>query len=114
MPELNQYGRIARDYLEEHDPKEFQRLKRQGQLNAHLTKVQSRVIDQILAIQQDLLERRPPPEEPFLDRVQAINGALLQAVEIVLANEFPPKLPPAEIREDEPPEIGPPAALIAT
>ncbi len=112
MPELNQYGKIARDYLEEHDPKEFQRLKRQGQLNAHLVKVQGRVIDQISAVRQDLLERKPPPEEPFLERVQAIKGAQLQAVEIVLANEFPPKLPPGEISKEDPPAVGPPPALI--
>ena len=112
MAELNQYGKIARDYLEEHDPKEFQRLKRQGQLNAHLVKVQDRVINQISAVRQDLLERKPPPEEPFLERVQAIKGAQIQAVEIVLANEFPPRLPPDEIEDEIP--AGPPDALIET
>ena len=112
MAELTDYGKIARDYLEEHDPQEFQRLKRQGQLNAHLTKVGNRVLDQISAVHQDLLERKPPPEEPFLKRVQAMKAARLQAVEIVLANEFPPKLPPGEISKEDPPAVGPPPALI--
>ncbi len=112
MAELNQYGQIARDYLEEHDPQEFQRLKRQGQLNAHLVKVGDRVLDQIAAVREDLLERKPPPEEPFLKRVQAMKAARLQAVEIVLANEFPPKLPPGEISKEDPPAVGPPPALI--
>ena len=35
-----------------------------------------------------------------------------QAVEIVLSNEFPPRLPPDEIEDEIP--AGPPAALIET
>ena len=107
--QLNRYGEIARDYLEEHDPQEFKRLQRTGQLHAHLIKAQRRVGDLIQASYEGILERDPPPDDQmghFQAKMQAHN----QAVEIVLSNEFPPRLPPDE-REDEIP-AGPPAALI--
>ena len=110
MSDLNMYGRIARDYLEEHFPDEFKRLQRKGQLNAHLIKVQDRLFDLIDQTEQGLLERNPLPEEPFMKRVQALTMAHHQAVEIVLSNEFPPRLPPDEIEDEIP--AGPPAALI--
>ncbi len=110
MAELNQYGQMARDYLEEHDPQEFQRLKRQGQLNAHLVKVGNRVSDLIYETYHGLLERNPPPEEPFMKYLSEVILTHHQAVEIVLSNEFPPRLPPDEIEDEIP--AGPPNALI--
>ena len=112
MAELDRYGKIARDYLEEHSPQEFQRLQRTGQLNAHLIKVQERLSDLIYETYHGLLERNPPPEEPFMKYLSEVILTHHQAVEIVLSNEFPPRLPPDEIEDEIP--AGPPAALIET
>ena len=112
MSELNDYGKIARDYLEEHSPDEFKRLQRKGQLNAHLIKVQDRVSDLIEATYQGLLKHNPPPEDQFMESLRHGIAAHHQAVEIVLSNEFPPRLPPDEIEDEIPP--GPPDALIET
>ncbi len=113
MPVLNQYAKIAREYLEEHDPQEFQRLQRQGQLNAHLVKAQDRVADLIFQTYEGILDKNPLPEEGQMEVFRAEQQAWNQAQEIVLANEFPPRLPPEE-RQEGPPESGPPDALIAT
>ena len=111
MSDLNMYGEIARDYLEEHSPQEFQRLQRKGQLNAHLIKAQRRVGDLIQASYEGILERNPPPDDQ-MKHFQAKMQAHHQAVEIVLSNEFPPRLPPDEIEDEIP--AGPPDALIET
>ena len=110
MAELNQYGKIARDYLEEHSPDEFQRLQRQGQLNAHLIKVQNRVSDLVQATYEGILEKNPLPDDQ-MGVFRAIQTAWNQAQEIALSQEFPPRLPPEE-RQEGPPEAGPPTALI--
>ena len=112
MSDLNMYGEIARDYLEEHFPDEFKRLQRAGQLNAHLIKKQERVSDLIFQTEESLLDKDPPPDEPFLATVSHHYHAHSQAVEIVLNDLFPPRLPPDEIEDEIPP--GPPAALIET
>ena len=112
MSDLSMYGQIAREYLEEHDPQEFQRLQRTGQLNAHLIKVQERLSDLIEATYHGLLERNPPPDDPFMDHMRAKMTAHNQPVEIVLSQEFPPRLPPDEIEDEIP--AGPPDALIET
>ncbi len=112
MSDLNMYGKIARDYLEEHSPDEFQRLQRQEQLNAHLVKVQERVSDLIQATYDGLMERNPPPDDPFMEYLQGVIARWNQAKEIVLSQEFPPRLPPDEIEDEIP--AGPPAALIET
>ncbi len=109
---LNQYGQNAREYLEEHDPQEFQRLQKSGQLNRHLVKVGERVSDLILASYEGILEKNPPPENDQMGRFRAIQQAWNQAQEIVLANEFPPRLPPDEIEDEIP--ASPPDALIET
>ena len=111
MSDLNMYGKIARDYLEEHSPDEFKRLQRKGQLYAHLVKVGERVGDLIHETFHGLLERNPVPE----DQMGAFRGtqqAWNQAQEIVLSQEFPPRLPPDEIEDEIP--AGPPDALIET
>ena len=56
-----------------------------------------------------LLERNPLPENQ-MGAFRGTQQAWNQAQEIVLSQEFPPRLPPDE-REDEIP-AGPPAALI--
>ncbi len=111
MVELTDYGKIARDYLEEHDPQEFKRLQRQGKLNAHLVKVQERVSDLIFQTYEGILERNPPPDDQ-MGIFRANMTAWNQAQEIVLANEFPPRLPPDEIEDEIP--AGSPDALIET
>ncbi len=108
---LNQYGQIAREYLEEHDPDEFRRLQRQGKLHAHLVKVGDRVSDLVQATYEGILEKNPPPDDQ-MERFRAIQTAWNQAQEIVLSQEFPPRLPPDEIEEEIP--AGPPDALIET
>ena len=112
MSDLNMYGKIARDYLEEHSPDEFKRLQRKGQLNAHLIKVQDRVSDLIEATYQGLLKHNPPPEDQFMESLRHGIAAHHQAVEIVLNDLFPPRLPPDEIVDEIP--AGPPDALIET
>ena len=92
MSELNDYGKIARDYLEEHSPDEFKRLQRQGQLNAHLVRVGERVSDLIFQTYEGILERNPPPDDQ-MGIFRANMTAWNQAKEIVLSNEFPPRLP---------------------
>ncbi len=109
---LNQYGQIARDYLEEHDPQEFKRLQRKGQLNAHLVRVGERLSDLVQATYEGILEKNPLPEDQ-MGVFRAIQQAHNQAQEIVLSQEFPPRLPPEE-RQEGPPESGPPDALIET
>ncbi len=109
MAELTDYGKIARDYLEEHDPQEFHRLQRQGKLNAHLVKVQERVSDLIFQTYEGILERNPPPDDQ-MGIFRANMTAWNQAQDIVLSNEFPPRLPPDEIEDEIP--AGPPAARI--
>ena len=106
MPSLSLYGRIARDWLEEHDPKEFQRLRKSGQLNAHLLKLQEKVSDQVYRVRLELLEKKPPPDD-YLKAVQHHRWALSTAEELVLHDLFP-ALPPPDEREP----AGPPAALI--
>ncbi len=112
MAELTDYGKIARDYLEEHDPQEFHRLQRQGKLNAHLVKVQERVSDLIQATYDGLMDRNPPPDDPFMEYLQGVIARWNQAKEIVLSQEFPPRLPPVEIEDEIP--ASPPDALIET
>ncbi len=112
MAELNQYGQIAREYLEEHDPDEFRRLQRQGKLHAHLVKVGDRVSDLVQATYDGLLEKNPPPPNDQMGRFRAIQQAWNQAQEIVLSQEFPPRLPPDEIEDEIP--AGPSDALIET
>ena len=111
MAELNQYGQIAREYLEEHDPQEFQRLQKSGQLNRHLVKVGERVSDLVFQTYEGILERNPPPDDQ-MGIFRANMTAWNQAVEIVLSNEFPPRLPPDEIEDEIP--ASPPDALIET
>ena len=108
MAELNRYGEIARDYLEEHNPQEFQRLQRKGQLHAHLIKAQRRVGDLIQQTYEGILERKPPPDDPFMDHMRAKMTAHNQPVEIVLSQEFPTRLPPDEIEDEIP--AGPPSS----
>ena len=112
MSDLNMYGKIARDYLEEHSPDEFKRLQRKGQLNAHLIKVQNRVSDLVQVTYEGILERNPLPDDQ-MGIFRAIQTAWNQAQEITLSQEFPPRLPPEE-RQEGPPEAGPPDALIET
>ncbi len=109
---LNQYGQIAREYLEEHDPDEFRRLQRQGKLHAHLVKVGDRVSDLVQATYEGILEKNPLPDDQ-MGVFRGIQQAWNQAQEIVLSQEFPPRLPPEE-RQEGPPESGPPDALIET
>ncbi len=108
---LNQYGQIAREYLEEHDPQEFKRLQRKGQLHAHLLKVGDRVSDLVQATYEGILEKNPLPEDQ-MGVFRGIQQAWNQAQEIVLSQEFPPRLPPDEIEDEIP--AGPPDALIET
>ena len=112
MSDLSMYGKIARDYLEEHSPDEFQRLQRQGQLNAHLVKAQDRVADLIFQTYEGILERNPPPDDQ-MGIFRANMTAWNQAQEIVLSQEFPPRLPPEE-RQEGVLEAGLPDALIET
>ncbi len=106
---LNQYGQIARDYLEEHDPQEFQRLQKSGQLHRHLVRVGDRVSDLVQATYEGILEKNPLPEDQ-MGVFREIQQAWNQAQEIVLRQEFPPRLPPDEIEDEIP--AGPPNALI--
>ena len=109
MPSLSLYGRIARDWLEEHDPKEFQRLRKSGQLNAHLVKLQKKVADQVQRVENQLFDQEPPPKNDYLKAVQRHQWARSAAEELVLHDLFP-ALPPPD--EREPPS--PLAALIET
>jgi len=111
MSDLSMYGKIARDYLEEHSPDEFKRLQRKGQLNAHLVKAQDRVADLIFQTYEGILERNPPPDDQ-MGIFRANMTAWNQAQEIVLSQEFPPRLPPDEIEDEIP--ASPPDALIET
>ncbi len=75
---LNQYGQIAREYLEEHDPQEFQRLQKSGQLNRHLVKVGERVSDLVFQTYEGILEKNPLPDDQmgvFRAEQQAWNQA---------------------------------------
>ncbi len=109
---LNQYGQIAREYLEEHAPQEFQRLQKSGQQNRHLVRVGERVSDLVQATYEGILEKNPLPEDQ-MGIFRGIQSAWNQAQEIVLSQEFPPRLPPEE-RQEGPPESGPPDAMIET
>ena len=111
MSDLNMYGKIARDYLEEHSPDEFKRLQRKGHLNAHLVRVGERVSDLVQATYEGILEKNPLPDDQ-MGVFRGIQSAWNQAQEIVLSQEFPPRLPPDEIEDEIP--AGPPDALIET
>ena len=67
--------------------------------------------DLIFQTEESLLDKDPPPGNA-LKYLQGVKARWNQAKEIVLSQEFPPRLPPDEIEDEIP--AGPSDALIET
>ena len=102
MPEIGKYGRMYRDHLKEHRPKEYEELKRSGRLNQHLAEINQQVEDQWEATWQALLEKNPVPEGANSFEKAAHLGMIQRQVEEMVVT---PMIRPMD--EDEEAKIGP-------
>ncbi|MFI3253801.1 MAG: TnpV protein [Eubacteriales bacterium] len=82
---LGKFGSVRYSFLENEKPEYFAKLQAEGTLIAHCKECNERAHDLSFDIQEEYLKKNPPPDSPFMERVQAFYGAQAIGDEIAMS-----------------------------